>query len=229
MQDTTFRKIIDTDPCNIRFLDYFSIRNDTDKVMYAAKKDIRTFKYASFWLRNDKNFVRRIVFEIDPSGFQYAGEHIRDADNFVTGLLMHFPKIFYWVSDRLKNDGRVVLQALRSKVNLFGCASDRLKHSKEFVMHAIRYNPEAYLHASYQVQNDREVILEVIQQDPSIFQNPIVSYQMEKWLDDEEFLSEILIINDSMWGHLPDRFKRQYDGCMENYFDSQFGCYIKGQ
>lgn len=106
-------------PFMLKFVSY-RLRSNEDVVLKALEKsyDGRVFEFASKNLRDDENFVARIVVKY-PRSFEFATERLRDDKEYVRDLIpTTYGKITLYVSDRLKKDPDIIKIALRYGIDL---------------------------------------------------------------------------------------------------------------
>jgi len=154
-------------------------RNDKDVVMAAVQENITSFVSASDELHDDKDVVMSILrhqLSIDT----WDGKNVLPMYH---KLPLRIP--FEWISDRLKGDKEVMMQAVRingeylryssirndtdlivEAIKTYGCAlefaSDVVKNDKSIVLVAVQQDGGALLYASPELKRDRDVVLTAI-------------------------------------------------------------------
>jgi hypothetical protein len=72
-------------------------------------------------------------------------------------ILAEFPMLMVYAPYDLRNDGEVVLVAMKKDWQAFGYASDELKNDREVVITAVHTNWNAIRYASDELKNDHEI------------------------------------------------------------------------
>jgi len=93
-----------------------------------------------------KENERKEVIIVDPYKLKYASERLKDDRNFVLKVIRENPWALEYASERLKDDRELVLDAIKldqlkwGSWSPFSYASERLRNDKEFVLEAININ-----------------------------------------------------------------------------------------
>lgn len=111
------------------------------------------------------------------------------------------------ISDRLKNDVEIVIQAVSSNGNNLEYASDELKNNKDFVLAAMKHLAEAYLYASKELRNHKEITLIAFKQAGEYMLRDLFE-ENEALLTDDKFILDTLSENPYIINFLNDNQKK---------------------
>ena len=146
----------------------------------------------------------------------YANNNFKDNKTIVEIAVKSTPFAYRYVSDRLKDDEELLIQALngRSGGYMYKFTSERLKMKKNIVLLAIKKEKKIFYCIPDELFNNRECML-------SIYSISCLMYEYIEWIpevhkNDKEIIMTILNANTSpAWGkilpHISDELKDDYD------------------
>lgn len=87
--------------------------------------------------KNDSARVEDIIKKIGPDIFRYAGDELKNNENFILRQIESKPRIFLYASERLYNDKQFVIKALQCNRDIFPMLSRQLKNNKKFILNVL--------------------------------------------------------------------------------------------
>jgi len=185
------------------FLEGKEINDNINVILFAMEHDLKSFKYASSRLKNDKKTLLELSNK--PFVLEYASNILKDDKEVVLAhtinshLLRHhryydlnnFP--FNFASDNLKDDKEFVIE-LKEIPHVFEYVSDRLKKDEEIIREFVMVNPHNFYFISPILKNNKDFVLG-FSNYPDVFE-----YVSNSLRDDEtvaiEFIKSKLITNE---------------------------------
>jgi hypothetical protein len=166
-----------------------------EEVLEAVKEDGYALKYASEKMKNDEDVVLEAMkpsefdflyycYGYQPLPFQFASYNIRNNKNIVIKLLKENGLVLEWVSDRLKDDEEVVLEAIKQNCLAIKFASYSVRNNKKIAMIAIKKNGINLSHLSDELKKDKQVVLEAASN--FILDKEFMMLAEKKWRDKQE-------------------------------------------
>ncbi|MGC6367150.1 MAG: DUF4116 domain-containing protein [Candidatus Marinamargulisbacteria bacterium] len=182
------------------FLKHLSPRLKDDKTFaqLAVKVDPMYLAYVSDRLKDDKEIVLEAVNQ-HPSVMKFASARLKDdldvvqVANRYRGSFTDFHTFwdggpsFEFVSDRLKDDKNMALQAVSAYPPSFEFVSDRLKDDEELARLAVTPYPEAFKFVSKRLKDDRDFVYLAISGSEHLLQ-----YASERLRDDLNLVKNVL-------------------------------------
>lgn len=142
------------------------LREDKEVCLSAIDQDIRAFLYVqNEEIQNNIKYVKKLLKNNERYIFSELSEKWRDNEEIVRSVVSEYGELLEFASERLKDDKKIVLEAIECKCNdmWFGrgnipqsplkYASGRLKDDDEIVLKAIMKNNEALRFASKRLKN----------------------------------------------------------------------------
>jgi len=135
------------------------LMND-EEIVYGYSKILGlNFSKASIRLRNDREFVLRVL-KVSSCAFLYIGDSLCNKD-FILEAVKVNPDVLTFVSNKFKADKDIVLEAVRQKGGLLRHASAELKADKDVVLTAVKNNKNSLCWASYELMHNEEFLKEI--------------------------------------------------------------------
>lgn len=206
-----------------------TLRQDKEYVLDLLKQDYNSigtlFKYVDDKLKEDREVVTSAVYKkggnlrfvapqyqddedivsiaINSSGYAIRHASQRLKDNRKIGMLaatMSYGSSIEDLSERLRDDKELILQALVHNDYAFVCASERLREDKDVVEFAMKKNPKLFKYVGNNYKNDLTFIIRQLQNiDPD---------KSDKYNEEEdEYDSEKTIDRNFIFNNLTPEFK----------------------
>lgn len=143
-------------------------RNDEEIVKKLVMCDGTNLMFVTDRLRDDL-YIVVTAMQADIYNFPYSSERLRDSHAVaLNAVRCDFDgNCFESVSDRLKNDHKIVMAAVSKYGENLKNASRRLRADKDIVMTAVRGRGDSILkYASYELKDDDEVVMAAVTRSP---------------------------------------------------------------
>jgi hypothetical protein len=132
------------------------------------RNDIEVLKYVSENLQNDRNFV--LLCMKYGYAFENISENLRNDYEIVLEAIRNDGDNLMFASDNLKNNSEIVLEAIQNKFKSICYASDDLKNNPDFILSALEQNSNN-LCALYFILNTVKENSLIISHITNFFQN----------------------------------------------------------
>ena len=141
--------------------------NQIKKYEAASKKKLETKEEveAIKKLMTDRKMIIEIVQNY-PYAFTYLDNNYRDDEEIMAIVISKEPGYSWYLSSRLKNDKKFILNNARPLYPVMKYVSDQLKDDKEFVTTVLK-DGSGLRYVSKRLQDDEAVVLTAIIKDPS--------------------------------------------------------------
>lgn len=131
--------------------------------------------------KNDKDVVMAAI-QCNGQSLQYVSDELRNDKEVVLQAIFHpNPNILKYVSNELKDDKEVVMIGVKNGAAL-QYASNRLKDDKEVVLKAVKTNGNALKYASSRLKDDEEIAECAIRQYLLAFRHASLNLRRNKEL-----------------------------------------------
>jgi len=146
-----------------------SFRRTPRTVLHLAKWSPSVIKHADDSLRSDPAFGLKAIEKTGGLGLRYLSDDLRNNPKIVSQAISYAGHLIKHASKRLKNDPEMVMKALKDSVVAFKFASKRLKNDRAFVLRAARINGAVLHYANRRFQKDREIVIAAIKSNPMAY------------------------------------------------------------
>lgn len=162
-QDVCFNAIL-SDDVNLKYIPkklFYDI-NFTLRLMNISR---RVYAYLPNDLKKNDLIFKVLIKEI-PSMIAEASEELKDDKELIKEIIKDNPlKVFPFISNRLKCDKDIALNAIKIDGTMLRYCSEELKNNKEMAKTAIKNNPFCIKIISNNLQNDKDFILDLLIND----------------------------------------------------------------
>ena len=117
------------------------LQDNEDVVLEACKKSYLSFEFASSRLKNDRNYVKKII-SIKPLAIRFTN-YIDDKELALLAVSKNGLALAH-LSDRLKDDEEIVMTAVGNNGKSLQSASKRLKLDKRYLIQALKSDNSYY-------------------------------------------------------------------------------------
>jgi len=183
----------DYENCQNITLKYASdeFKNDYEIVLSAIKKSSYSLQYASKELQNNYNIVLTAVNKKGRT-IKYASIELRNNYNIVLAAIKEDIECVRYISKTLLDNENIILTGIKSNkyhtLLILEHVSDRLRNNYDIVLNAVIKNHNNYKYAPLIFRMNENIIFEAICQNPSIvkiipksaFKNESVFYNLVK-------------------------------------------------
>lgn len=120
--------------------------------------------------------------------YQIYGKKLSKIEDIYKGIDIILKDIndFKYLNDKLKNNKKLVLIAVKNNESVLKYISTSLRNDKEFILEAVKNNGLALKFASVELQNDIDVAVEAVKENEEA-----LSYVSRKVKKDKEFINII--------------------------------------
>jgi hypothetical protein len=155
------------------------IYDDNFLLRLAAEVDF-AFSYACEYLKNDKEFILKMV-QINGLIMKEVGEELKKDQEIAHASILQNSDAFEFIDESLKENKEIILAALKegNEKMIFESINSSLKLDKEFFTSCIKINPRVILYASDELKEDKEVVQLATSLDPSMFKYVGEKFQNE--------------------------------------------------
>ena len=129
-------------------------------VKAACKQNIRAFQAASERIKNDLDFVLKLV-KIDGTALLWVSNNVR-ADRNIMFEALQTADVLSYSPVELKNDEEIVLKSVKHWPQSLQHASERLRDNKRVVLQAVKVDGLALKYASDRLKSDKKIVLAAI-------------------------------------------------------------------
>jgi hypothetical protein len=192
-----------------------NLDNDELFMMYCVSLDGILLSYASDELKNNTNLVY-YAYKKNVRSFQYASNDIKNNKKLLMKCYS-IPLIFKYLSD-LKSDKEIVFNALKTDFHNIRYVDPDLINNIEFVKQLIQlqwFNCSIFKYFNYNLKNDKEIIMKCIEAQNSNIEKKIKYYYPQLELNDigiklqydRDIIFECLKFNGSQLKNIPNDFE----------------------
>ena len=190
--------------------------------------DAIVLKDVNYKWYDDRDFILLISDKCDIP-FDLLNDKYMDDKEIVLKLVSHISRVGLFlekVSDRLKKDKEVVMEAIKRDIHTLEYASDALKSDKEFILELVKQDVWTLQYASDELKNNRDVVTEAIKRDFStlsltknkelvieIVKNNVraLEFVNKELLDDKDFAMNIIKIDANAIHYISNRLVNDSD------------------
>lgn len=149
------------------------LRNDKTYILDLLSQEYKSmgtlFKYAGDILKEDREVVTSAVFR-KGGNLKFAHEKFQDDDDIVSIAVNTNGYAIRYASPRLKDNKKIgMLAASRTHGSSIEELSDRLRDDKELILQALVFNDYAFVCASEKLREDKEVVEFAMKKNPKLF------------------------------------------------------------
>ena len=123
--------------------------------------------------------------------------------SFVLKAVKYYGFLLHKVSDILKKDPEVVLEAIKQNVHVLRYASEILRSNKQFILNAVEHKGLALLYASNNLRDDAEIVFKAIGQCCHA-----LKVASDRLKNDKEFMINCIEYNNSTVQYISDELKK---------------------
>lgn len=121
-------------------------------------------------VRNDRELIKAAIMASSGAALKYASPELREDQKLVLEAVKCFGSVFREASTELRNDREFVLEAVTAHSLALAGASDNHRGDPDLLREAARRGRGSALQgASMQLRNDRDFVLELVTWDPEAF------------------------------------------------------------
>jgi hypothetical protein len=149
-----------------------SLRDDAEVIIAASGKYFTSLKYASKRLREDPNFVKKIII-LNGENICFAAEWMRADKEFVLAAARSGARsnMLKYVAEHFSDDEEIMIELVKKNPYCLEKASERLRLDKAFNLKAID-NGAYYRHNIHKtLLGDRDIVLKAMQKHPNEFEH----------------------------------------------------------
>eukprot|EP00746_Dinoflagellata_sp_MGD_P168013 gnl/MRDRNA2_/MRDRNA2_99083_c0_seq1.p1 gnl/MRDRNA2_/MRDRNA2_99083_c0~~gnl/MRDRNA2_/MRDRNA2_99083_c0_seq1.p1 ORF type:complete len:584 (-),score=93.39 gnl/MRDRNA2_/MRDRNA2_99083_c0_seq1:59-1810(-) len=173
------------------------------------QEEDETVKLRTKW--SDRDYVlSQVRLDGWNLGYKYISEELKDDREVVMEAVSRNGAALTYASEALKDDREVVQNAILSNSWALADASDKLKNDKKLVMQAVRLDGLSLAFASRPLRRDADVVLEAIGQDGGALRNA-----EENLYDSKVFVLEALDLNWTCFKVAPPSMQADADFVLE--------------
>lgn len=163
-------KLLELNPSLLDRLDD-NAKNDKEIVLFASLIDLDSFRYASSSLKDDGEFVKKIIKlcmtkpDLYSSILSEVSDNLKDDREVVLYAVRRDGTELQHASVRLQNDLQVVKEAMKSNLAAFKFASEAIKEDKQLISQVINLSGKnlAWLNENY--RNDMKFVEKILEED----------------------------------------------------------------
>ena len=122
----------------------------------------------NFFITKNKKELQEI--KNNPMALQFASEKLKDNEKVVSEAVIKNPLALQFASEKLKDNRDVVRTAFLHNPKALQFASEKIKDDKAFISHAVLENPMAFQFASEELKDDKDVVSLAVGRDPMVLQ-----------------------------------------------------------
>jgi hypothetical protein len=196
----------------------YDIKNNKTFIMMIIKNYPEIFEFLSDNLKKDKEIIAIVIKKYINNKhdnyytiFKHIPYELKNDKNFILELIKLDIRIFYYTSDRIKNDAEIILNIMTINDNIFNLeirnkielnndtaypyvkyilnnVSNNLINNKDFIKSIIEKCPEVFEYIPEKFRNDKDFIFELLDEGHSI----ILDYISDDLKNDEDFIIRII-------------------------------------
>ena len=158
------------------------LKNDKEIALAAISSEGFPFEFISLELWDDTTFVEDAL-EVYAGCFGFVSKRLLSDKIYVLELMNKYDIPIHALSDELRDDEQVFLEACKSSLNERGdinFASERLKSSEKFILEAIIINPELIYYANDVILDSEDFVKRCLIENPESAEYHLALYYYEQ-------------------------------------------------
>jgi len=193
---------------NLTWLNVIGCGDFDEKVFQSSPymKNLNSFANDKTLFRHCSMDAIKTFLRQDGHMLEHAPDELKNDKRIVLQALEQDSSCLRYASDNLRNDKQLVLQNLQA----FRYVSNELKNDREIVWKAVNQNYMALHYASDELKNDREIVLEAINQS-----GMAISYASDELQRDKEIVLKAVRQQPRALKYLPNEMKQDKEIVLE--------------